>query len=277
MLADWVVFAARPENVILVEGGPTAKAVPGEDGELPDIVYRGDVIGALEYTQVGREAWLRLYGQTTNDTLGVVSADNVQECALATGDGSTAIVTDSQGAAIAKATQATAIAVGGGSSALAIGEQGVAIKSSFGGSALAVGSGSAAIASSNFSTASVNGFRGVAIAIRNDASVSAAGDGSVALDSGNFGYILATGDQSVALVTGNECTVEVGSCAVGIVTGRNVTWIVHQGAMLTVGWFDEAGRWQVRLFDSYDYRDGEHVVIDQGEVVEVRPQHCARE
>ena len=39
--AKWIVFRAKPENVIRIEPGPKVKAVPGDDGELPEAVFCG--------------------------------------------------------------------------------------------------------------------------------------------------------------------------------------------------------------------------------------------
>jgi len=54
--ADWIVFSVKPENVI--DCGGKSKAVPGEDGDLPLVVYRGSQGGAMYHTLSGRIAWI---------------------------------------------------------------------------------------------------------------------------------------------------------------------------------------------------------------------------
>ena len=57
--ATWIVFAANPENVIgEIDGDRKAKAVPGEGGELPEVIYYGNQAGAMALTQPGRIAWI---------------------------------------------------------------------------------------------------------------------------------------------------------------------------------------------------------------------------
>ena len=55
--AEWLVFAAKPENVIALPGAK-AKAVPSDGGELPEVVYRGSMAGAIAYTIEGAIAWI---------------------------------------------------------------------------------------------------------------------------------------------------------------------------------------------------------------------------
>ena len=76
------------------------------------------------------------------------------------------------------------------------------------------------------------------------------------------------GKQSIASACGDDTRVEVGSTSLGAATGRNVKWIVHKGAKLTVGWFDDADVWQARLFDSanMDVVEGAVITIDRGEI-----------
>src|SRR5437870_2908397 len=58
-LAEWIVFSAKPENVILVENGLKAKVVPGNDGDCAVVVYRGTQAGAFYHTMEGRLAWIQ--------------------------------------------------------------------------------------------------------------------------------------------------------------------------------------------------------------------------
>ena len=53
----WLVFRAKPENVIgEIEGDVKCKAVPATDGSLPEVVYYGDQGGAMRFTMNGRVA-----------------------------------------------------------------------------------------------------------------------------------------------------------------------------------------------------------------------------
>ena len=58
-LAPWLVFSAKPENVIgEIEKGQKCKAVPGKDGDLPVVVYYGTQSGAMAFTMTGRCGWI---------------------------------------------------------------------------------------------------------------------------------------------------------------------------------------------------------------------------
>ena len=54
--APWLVFRAKPENIIEVSG--KQKVVPGEDGSLPEVVYYGTQAGAMNFTHEGRMAYV---------------------------------------------------------------------------------------------------------------------------------------------------------------------------------------------------------------------------
>jgi hypothetical protein len=78
--AEWIVFAALPENVILIEGDK-AKAVPSDDEKiLPEVVYRGTQAGAMYFTLAGRLAWIQ------ERSSGSASAAGDSGSASATGD-----------------------------------------------------------------------------------------------------------------------------------------------------------------------------------------------
>ena len=78
--AEWIVFSALPENVILVDGDKS-KAVPSEDEKtLPEVVYRGTQAGAMYYTLAGRLAWIQ------ERSSGSASATGDRGSASATGD-----------------------------------------------------------------------------------------------------------------------------------------------------------------------------------------------
>ena len=53
----WIVFRAKPENVVFV-GPQKCKAVPGDDGELPEVVYCGGMARAIAMVVPGRIAWI---------------------------------------------------------------------------------------------------------------------------------------------------------------------------------------------------------------------------
>jgi hypothetical protein len=53
-----IVFAARPENVVLVDEGPKAKAVTGADGCLPEVVFAGSFPAAMARVAEGRARWI---------------------------------------------------------------------------------------------------------------------------------------------------------------------------------------------------------------------------
>ena len=93
----WIVFRARPEDVIWI--GEKAKAVPSEDGVLPEVVYCGTLAGAMKFTMGGRVAW--------------VEANSEGE-ASATGDGGSASSTGLEGSASATGDRGSASATGTG-------------------------------------------------------------------------------------------------------------------------------------------------------------------
>ena len=76
--SPWLVFSAKPENVILLEGGK-CKAVPGENGDLPEVVYYGDMAGAMYLTSHGRVALIQ------SRSSGSASATGYRGSASATG------------------------------------------------------------------------------------------------------------------------------------------------------------------------------------------------
>ena len=50
----WLVFAAKPENVI--DLGGKVKVVPGDDGDCANVIYCGTMAGAMAFTMKGRVA-----------------------------------------------------------------------------------------------------------------------------------------------------------------------------------------------------------------------------
>ena len=97
----WLVFRAKPENVINIEYGK-AKAVPGEDGSLPEVVYCGTMAGAMWMTMKHRQAWIehasRGSASASGDN-GSASASGDRGSASATGSWSSAQVSGNGGIA----------------------------------------------------------------------------------------------------------------------------------------------------------------------------------
>jgi len=114
---DWIVFAAAPGDVI--DLGDKAKAV----GEV-EVLYYGDVLGALIFTFNGRIAWIEL---------------NAKGSASATGWRGSASATGWRGSASATGESGSASATGESGSASATGESGSASATGWRGSASATG------------------------------------------------------------------------------------------------------------------------------------------
>ena len=126
--ADWIVFSVKPENVI--DCGGKSKAVPGEDGDLPLVVYRGSQGGAMYHTLSGRIAWIEARSSgsasATGDR-GSASATGYSGSASATGYSGSASATGSSGSASATGDSGSASATGDRGSASATGDRGIAI------------------------------------------------------------------------------------------------------------------------------------------------------
>jgi hypothetical protein len=106
----WIVFRARPENVIDVCG--KAKAVPGEDGALPEVIYSGNMADAISVVNRGWMRWVfsRAEGQ-----------------AAASGESGQAAASGWSGQAAASGLSGQAAASGWRGQAAASGEGGVAV------------------------------------------------------------------------------------------------------------------------------------------------------
>lgn len=77
----WLVFRAKPENIGgKIEGGLKCKAVPGENGDLPEVVYYGNMAGAMAFTMQGRVALVQ------KNSKGSASATGERGVAVATGE-----------------------------------------------------------------------------------------------------------------------------------------------------------------------------------------------
>ena len=133
--AEWIVFAALPENVIDVSG--KAKAVPGEYGTLPEIVYRGTQAGAMYHTISGRLAWIQ------KNSNGVASTS---------GDSSSASTSDDSSSASTSGDRSSASTSGDSSSASTSGYRSSASTSGYSSSASTSGDRSIAAATGEYST-----------------------------------------------------------------------------------------------------------------------------
>ena len=136
--APWIVFRAKPENVILVDS-VKVKAVPGEDGEEPEVVFYGEQADALAFVLDGQIAWI------ANNAKGKSKATDWRGSASATGWRGSASATGERGSASATGLRGSASATGESGSASATGENGSASATGWRGSASATGSNSAAI------------------------------------------------------------------------------------------------------------------------------------
>ena len=123
--ADWIwlVFSAKPENVIGEIEGPKAKVVPDEKDstECALIEYVGTQAGAMYHTMMGRIAWIE--GRSS----GSASATGNSGSASATGDSGSASATGYSGSASATGNRGSASATGYSGSASATGERGIAL------------------------------------------------------------------------------------------------------------------------------------------------------
>jgi hypothetical protein len=263
--APWIVYAAKPENVILVGGGPKVKAVPGEDAEMPEVLFHGTMAQALRFTQAGRMAWVkanagRKHAATGNSSS--ASSSGNYSSASSSGYSSSASSSGYSSSASSSGDSSSASSSGNSSSASSSGNSSSASSSGDSSSASSSGNYSSASSSGNYSSASSSGYYSSASSSGNYSSASSSGDSSSASSSG---------DYSISAACGNRCTVKPGARALGAATGRNVTWIVVKGAKLTVGWMD-GDAWRARLFDSdtMDVLDGDTLLIDCGEIVEHR-------
>ena len=119
---SWRVFRAKPENVITI--GNKVKAVPGGNGELPEVVYSGPQAGAMAFTMFGRVQMV---------------LHNANGSASATGYSGSASATGYSGSASATGASGSASATGYSGSASATGDRGSASATGYRGSASATG------------------------------------------------------------------------------------------------------------------------------------------
>ena len=126
----WLIFRAKPENIIFV-GPCKVKAVPSEDGELPEVVFCGEMADAMKFTMAGRVKWVQ---------------HNSSGSASATGDRGSASATGYRGSASATGYRGSASATGDRGSASATGDRGSASATGYRGSASADAEGTFAFA-----------------------------------------------------------------------------------------------------------------------------------
>jgi|GEM_PF-3804908 len=116
--SPWLVFAAKPEHVIVVEDGPKVKAcVSSEDAEV-EVVYYGDMATAMYITSQQRVAWVM------HNSDGKASATGEMGSASATGWSGSASATGESGSASATGWSGSASATGWSGSASATGWSG---------------------------------------------------------------------------------------------------------------------------------------------------------
>jgi hypothetical protein len=163
---DWIVFAARPEDVI--ELGDKHKSV----GPC-DVVYYGDALGALIFTLPGRIAWVE------HNSEGSASATGERGSASATGGSGSASATGWRGSASATGVRGSASATGVRGSASATGESGSASATGWSGSASATGERGSASATGESGVAALTGEYGTI-------EVGANGLGAVTAESWNW-------------------------------------------------------------------------------------------
>ena len=144
----WLIFRAKPENIIFV-GPCKVKAVPSEDGELPEVVFCGEMADAMKFTMAGRVKWVQ---------------HNSSGSASATGDRGSASATGYSGSASATGSSGSASATGSSGSASATGDRGSASATGYRGSASATGDRGSASATGDRGSASATGYSGSASA-----------------------------------------------------------------------------------------------------------------
>ncbi len=89
----WLVFRAKPSNVIGQIEGEKCKAVPGKDGELPEVVYYGTQAGAMKVTHDGRMALIVRNSAATSGYSSSAATSGESSSAATSGDRSTASAT----------------------------------------------------------------------------------------------------------------------------------------------------------------------------------------
>jgi hypothetical protein len=201
--AKWIVFRAKPENVIRIEPGLTVKAVPGDDGELPEVVFCGSQAAALAYTQKGRMAWI------ARNAIAVKSgkySSAVTSCeflsAVTSGEFSSSSTSGNYSSSSTSGDYSSASTIGESSSASTSGDYSSAITSGDYSSASTSGYSSAASTSGYSSAASTSGDYSSASTIGESSSASTSGVSSTASTSGYYSTASTSGESSSSSTSG---------------------------------------------------------------------------
>jgi hypothetical protein len=195
--ATWLVFGARPEDVVDLQGKVKTKR--------GTIRYVGDWHGAMLHILGGqiRLVQARADGAASaTGESGAASATGWSGAASATGERGAASATGESGAASATGWRGAASATGKSGAASATGPSGAASATGWRGAASATGWRGAASATGERGAASATGWRGAASATGESGAASATGWSGAASATGPSGAASATGWRGAASATG---------------------------------------------------------------------------
>jgi hypothetical protein len=268
--AKWIVFRAKPENVIKInDNGLKVKAVPGKDGELPEVVFYGSQAAAMAYTHVGRIAWIeRNSTKKTSGNYSSASSTGDYGSASSTGDYGSASSTGYCGSSSSTGYRGSSSSTGDYSSSCSTGYCGSASSTGYRGSSSSTGYRGSSSSTGYRGSSSSTGYCGSSCSTGYRGSSCSTGYRGSSSSTGDYGSASSTGIRSIAAATGNCSRVEAGSEALAVATGDIVHWTVRKGAKLVVGWFDDNDVWQAKLFDSasMNVSDGDILTINRGEI-----------
>jgi hypothetical protein len=194
--ASWIVFRAKPENVIDLTG--KAKAVPGENKDLPEVVYYGTQSGAMAFTMSGRMEFV------TSNASGSASQTGYRGSASQTGDRGSACQTGDSGSASQTGDRGSASQTGDSGSASQTGDSGSASQTGDRGSASQTGDRGSASQTGDRGSASQTGYSGSASQTGYSGSASQTGYSGSACQTGDRGSASQTGDSGSASQTGDS-------------------------------------------------------------------------
>ena len=183
----WIVFRAKPENVVFV-GPQKCKAVPGDDGELPEVVYCGGMARAIAMVVPGRIAWIMAS----------------TESRIATGDRSQAASTGYLSQAASTGDLSQAASTGDLSQAASTGYLSQAASTGYLSQAASTGDRSQAASTGYLSQAASTGYRSQAASTGDRSQAASTGDRSQAASTGYLSQAASTGDRSQAASTGDR-------------------------------------------------------------------------
>lgn len=247
----WIVFSARPEQVISL-GGKAKVAADTADEIDCEVIYYGDAHGAIMMTHQGR---IRFAEQNSLDAPKKKHYESV-------------LNNEPYGS--------TASRCHGGLSST-IGDYGSATSSGDYGLAASRGSHSAASSSGPHSTASIIGDYGLAANSGRRSLATNSGHAGVALNSGERGLAVSSGfcgtasssgDFGIACATGGRSTIEVGPCGLGAVTANHWFWRVRTGAVVAARWNGGTDNYPSRQVYSALF-DADALGLADGDLVEV--------